>query len=79
LRLADLRYDTVAGRLVAPDLGHTTAPETALAGYLAEGRELLLAAPEWDGTAAAGALSADFERLRWFDLPAASLVAADAG
>jgi len=74
LRLGDLRYDTEAGRLVVPDLRHTTAPESALDDYLAEARRLMAAAPEWDAPATAGAVSADFERLRWFDLPAASLL-----
>lgn len=46
-----------------------TAPESALAGYLQEGATLLAAAipPHDDG--AAGFVSADFEHLRWFDLP----------
>ena len=64
------------------------APESALAGYLDEARALLEAAPAWhDGTSLAsgqegedrdpsevGAVSAAFEHLRWFDLPAASLL-----
>jgi len=73
LRLRDVGYDLTAGRMVHPDLGRTTAPESALVGYLSEARTLLEAAPEWDISAAAGTLSPEFERLRWFDLPAASL------
>lgn len=77
LRLGDLRYDTDAGRLVVPDLGHTTAPEEALAGYLDEARALVLRAPEWDASAGGGDLTPEFERLRWFDLPAGSLAGGD--
>ena len=77
LRLADLRYDTDVGadraRLVVPDLGRTTAPERALDDYLAEARALLEAAPEWTESVAAGTLTPEFDRLRWFDLPAASV------
>ena len=73
LRLRDVGYDLTAGRMVHPDLGRTTAPESALVGYLSEARTLLEAAPEWDISAVAGTLSPEFERLRWFDLPAASL------
>lgn len=74
LRLGQLRYDTATGDLVVPQLGHDRAPESALVGYLAEARERFAAvtggahaAPE------AGRLSAEFEHLRWFELPAESL------
>jgi selenocysteine lyase/cysteine desulfurase len=73
LRLGDLRYDGERGQLIVPDLGHTTAPESALDGYLAEARHLLADAPEWDDSASGRELSPEFERLRWFDLPAACL------
>jgi len=73
LRLADVSYDHATGEMVRPHLGGTTAPESALADYLAEARRVLAAAPEWDLSAAHGQLSDEFERLRWFDLPAASL------
>jgi selenocysteine lyase/cysteine desulfurase len=49
------------------------APEGALAGYLAHARELLAARPagtEWEPPAG---VSADFESLRWFELPAECL------
>ena len=74
LRLYHLRYDA-AGRLAFPRRDDR-APESALAGYLAEARELLMSLPEPDLTGSAVAderLSADFEHLRWFDLPLESL------
>ncbi|MET0780236.1 MAG: aminotransferase class V-fold PLP-dependent enzyme [Microbacterium sp.] len=74
LRLYHLRYDA-AGRLAFPRRDDR-APESALAGYLAEARELLESLPEPDLTSSAVVderLSADFEHLRWFDLPSASL------
>jgi selenocysteine lyase/cysteine desulfurase len=74
LRLADLWYDTATGELVRPRLDHTTAPESALAEYLAAAREVFRSAPEWDdGDAHPASLSEEFEHLRWFDLPLASL------
>jgi selenocysteine lyase/cysteine desulfurase len=72
LRLADLTYDTY-GRLVYPHT-HETAPESALAGYLDEGRALLeerSSAPAADGGGAA--LTPELEALRWFELPVSSL------
>ena len=51
------------------------AGEDALAGYLAEARSRFAAAPAWtESDPHPGALSAEFEHLRWFDLPDASLV-----
>ncbi|MDX6274521.1 MAG: hypothetical protein QOJ92_1731 [Frankiales bacterium] len=47
------------------------AGEDALLGYLVEARDLLAAADP--GDAPGGSVSADFDHLRWFDLPAASL------
>jgi selenocysteine lyase/cysteine desulfurase len=76
LRLRDLSYDPATGELRRPDLRARHTPETALAGYLDEARELLAATPPW--TAAdpePGVLSAAFEHLRWFDLPPDSLPA----
>ncbi len=74
LRLADLSYDPATGELVRPLIGHAVAPEEALADYLAAARERFAAAPEWtsDGDRVAS-LSAEFEHLRWFDLPLASV------
>jgi selenocysteine lyase/cysteine desulfurase len=70
LRLAALRYDA-DGVLTYPHR-RDTAPESALTGYLEEGRRILTerSAPP-DGEPPA--VSADFEALRWFDLPAACL------
>jgi selenocysteine lyase/cysteine desulfurase len=71
LRLADVTYDA-DGEMRYPR-HDDRAPDSALAGYLAEARELFAAAP---GTADGdpGALvTADFEHLRWFDLPARCL------
>ena len=70
LRLADVGYDA-DGAFRYPT-HRETAPESALAGYLEEGTRILSAhaeAPE-DG---APPVSADFEALRWFDLPAVCL------
>ena len=76
LRLAQIRYDAY-GRMRYPH-HDDTAPEAALRRYLEEGAALLKAAtpPELDG--AAGLVSADFEHLRWFDLPPACLAASAA-
>jgi hypothetical protein len=71
LRLSELHY-TESGELAWPSR-HERAPESDLAGYLRYARELceaLPAAPEPDGV-----VSANFEALRWFDLPAVSLLA----
>ncbi|KHK99879.1 aminotransferase [Microbacterium mangrovi] len=70
LRLADVRWGP-NGNLVHPHDEHT-AGEDALAGYLAEARTLLEGLPE-PGPDEGAQLDADFEHLRWFDLPAASL------
>ena len=75
LRLGQLRYDTSTGDLVVPRLGHDRAPESALIGYLEEARERFGAVTAAAHAApAAGRLSAEFEHLRWFELPAESLV-----
>jgi selenocysteine lyase/cysteine desulfurase len=77
LRLTMLGYDR-DGRLTYP---HTRnqADESVLAQHLVDAHTLLhdrvaaAGAPETLHAAAAGALGPDFEHLRWFDLPAASL------
>jgi selenocysteine lyase/cysteine desulfurase len=76
LRLSDVSYDPATGEMARPRIVHTTASETALAEHLATARARLEAAPVWtsDGRPLA-ALSAEFEHLRWFDLPAESLAA----
>ncbi|MEO6533811.1 MAG: aminotransferase class V-fold PLP-dependent enzyme [Pseudolysinimonas sp.] len=84
LRLAQLSYGS-DGRLSYPRHADR-APESALAGYLEEARDLLDALPDPAAEAAAGVaphladsrlrderFSDDFEHLRWFDLPAESL------
>jgi selenocysteine lyase/cysteine desulfurase len=70
LRLADVGYEA-DGAFRYPT-HRETAPESALAGYLEEGRRILTAHAETpeDG---APPVSADFEALRWFDLPAVCL------
>jgi len=74
LRLGQLRYDSHTGDLMVPQLGHDRAPEEALAGYLQEARARFDAASAATHRApAAGRLSAEFEHLRWFELPAESL------
>ena len=70
LRLSDVSYDS-DGVLCYPKHGET-APESALAGYLEEARALLSNRPEPADTTPSG-VSADFEHLRWFDLPAVCL------
>jgi len=69
LRLTDLGYDPDTGELRRPDLPRDRAPESALADYLDEARAILAAA---DGSGGDGVpeLGADFEHLRWFELPA---------
>ena len=76
LRLAQLSYDD-EGRLSFPR-HEDRAPESALSGYLDEARALFDALPDpYAGGesphVADERLSADFEHLRWFDLPSASL------
>jgi selenocysteine lyase/cysteine desulfurase len=76
LRLAQLTYDA-DGRLSFPR-HDDKAPESALAGYLADAIALFdsLPDPYLNGQpehVADERLSADFEHLRWFDLPSASL------
>jgi selenocysteine lyase/cysteine desulfurase len=71
LRLSHLRYDA-QGRLRWPSR-HERAPESALTGYLEEARELFaklaeLPPPETLAGPAAR-VSANFEELRWFELP----------
>ncbi len=73
LRLSQLSYDPATGELLRPPVDLVRAGEEALAGYLAAARTLLAEAPGADGDAPGGTLSAEFEHLRWFDLPAASL------
>lgn len=73
LRLTDLCYDPATGELLVPDLPHDRAPESALEGYIAEARRIFAAADACPEDNGAPVLGADFERLRWFELPAACL------
>jgi selenocysteine lyase/cysteine desulfurase len=74
LRLSQLSYDTATGDLRHPALGHDRAPESALVDHLAAARAHFAAASmEEPAPPLPGALSVEFEHLRWFDLPAASL------
>jgi selenocysteine lyase/cysteine desulfurase len=70
LRLSQLRYDA-EGDLRWPS-NHEQAPESALTGYLAQARELFAKladrAPR-EPVDLRGKVSANFEALRWFDLP----------
>ena len=74
LRLAQLSYDPATGELVRPALHVARAGEDALSGYLTAARAVFEASSSGAATEpVAGALSKDFEHLRWFDLPAESL------
>jgi len=77
LRLDQVTYDPDSGELTYPHHDEPV-PESALPGYLDEARAVFAAASGHDeatyaGSDAAPALSADFEHLRWFELPAACL------
>lgn len=71
MRLSQVGYDA-EGRLRYPH-HDDRAPESVLAGYLSEAEALLTALPEPGDEHVADLVSSDFEHLRWFDLPAASL------
>ena len=71
LRLRQLSYDA-EGRLTWPRTAQT-ADESVLAGYLDEARTLFASLPEPGDEHVADLVSADFEHLRWFDLPEESL------
>ena len=92
LRLSDVSYDD-DGAMVYPH-HDTTAPVAVLRDYLAEARRVFAAArPTHDdggegaggetgtgwGSGAAEGLNADFEALRWFELPRASLLRPEIG
>lgn len=74
LRLHHLSYDEATGELVRPPIGDRRAGEEMLAEYLDAARRLFAAASSTTAAEPAlGALSPEFEHLRWFDLPAACL------
>jgi hypothetical protein len=60
------------GMMFHPDNGPASAPDTPLTRYLDDARAIIAAAPRAPSTPDADPATADeFERLRWFDLPAA--------
>ena len=67
VRLLDAHFDA-SGRLHYP-VRHTRAPETALLDYLDEATALFASLPDTPHPEAQ-CLPAEFEHLRWFDLPA---------
>jgi hypothetical protein len=77
LRLDQVAYDAVTGEMTYPR-HDDPVPESALAGYLDEAREVFAKAAGADDHAAdgadSGAVSSDFDALRWFELPAACLI-----
>ena len=74
LRLSQLSYDAVTGELVRPPVDNVRAPESALDDYLRAARQRFADVVACEHVEpAAGSLSAEFEHLRWFDLPAVSL------
>jgi hypothetical protein len=70
MRLSQVGYDA-DGTLRYPR-HDDKAPESALAGYLAEARQLLSACQHTSATDEA-TVNTDFDNLRWFDLPAACI------
>ncbi len=60
--------------MVRPPVEDLHADESVLVEYLAEARRIFASAAEWAvGGPAPTGLSPEFEHLRWFELPAASL------
>ena len=78
LRLGQVGYDPDTGEMTYPRHDEPV-PESALTGYLEEARRVVAAADEVaagrpaDDDDLSAAVSADFEHLRWFELPAACL------
>jgi hypothetical protein len=76
MRLVQVGYDDT-GAMTYPRR-HDRAPESALQQYLEQARDLMARAPQLYDRAVAEQstdVSADFEQLRWFDLPPACLSA----
>ena len=71
LRLRQVEYDA-QGRMVYPR-HQDRAPESELQRYLEEAKAVLDAATSAPSDSIADMVSADFEHLRWFDLPSACL------
>ena len=77
LRLAQVGYDETTGAMTYPSHDEPV-PESALPGYLDEARRIFAQAAVDDEThapATVGLVSADFDHLRWFALPAVCLKA----
>ncbi len=74
LSLRDISY---AGGRASMPTNRATGGEDLLAEHLREGAAILAAATEPDLSSHPAHVSADFEHLRWFDLPASSLREAD--
>lgn len=72
LRLDQLHYDEVTGELTYPRHDEPV-PESALAGYLTEAKRLAAERVGADLSEATTSPDDEFERLRWFDLPAVCL------
>jgi selenocysteine lyase/cysteine desulfurase len=70
LSLHDVSY---AGGSVSMPTNEATGGEDLLAEHLRDGAAILAAAPEPDLSSHPGNVSADFEHLRWFDLPDGAL------
>lgn len=71
LRLRQVTYDE-QGRMRYPS-HHDCAPESDLQHYLEEAKTVFAAATPASGDSFIDLVSADFEHLRWFDLPPACL------
>lgn len=76
LSLHDISY---AGGAVSMPTNHAVGDEGLLAEHLRDGAALLAATGAPDLTSHPGNVSADFEHLRWFDLPASALSRARPG
>jgi selenocysteine lyase/cysteine desulfurase len=74
LRLSHVTYD--ADGVMCYPRHDDRAPDSALPGYLAEARALLGSLSTTDLTEPGDLVSADFEHLRWFELPAGCLTPA---
>ena len=71
LRLTDVHYD--ADGLLRYPRHAERAPDSELPRYLADARACFAAAGAGPGGGPGDLVSADFEHLRWFELPAACL------
>jgi selenocysteine lyase/cysteine desulfurase len=75
MRLTEVSYDA-DGEMCYPR-HPDRAGESELAGYLGQARDLLAGAGDVDLTEHVAEVSADFDHLRWFDLPAMCCPPAD--